>query len=200
MRSLFLPNSWIELCVCCCVQYQYAFMQSYSRPNRCVCVCVVCVGARACSLSRSPPRAGVLSQNWIQLYVLNPTFSTPEVRLCTRTHLTHTITHSLMHTTLAILSHITWTYHVKLILNRLTWNCFQAAIVTNETVIHVGHLYEVRTAGRGLKCFCFCISERVKWQADLERLLTWSFVFFKQKVREGEDVFSILKKFGMSKK
>jgi hypothetical protein len=76
-------------------------------------MCVVCVGARACSLSRSPPRAGVLSQNWIQLYVLNPTFSTPEVRLCTRTHFTHTITHSRMHTTLAILSHITWTYHVK---------------------------------------------------------------------------------------
>jgi len=58
--------------------------------------------------------AGLFQQNWIQLYVLNPTFSTPE-----------------------------------------------AALVNNETVIHVGHLYEVR---------------------------------------EGEDVFSILKKFGMSKK
>jgi hypothetical protein len=69
--------------------------------------------------------------------------------------------------------------------------------VNNETVIHVGHLYEVRTAGRGLKYFFFVV---VKWQADFERLLTWSFVFLKQKVSKGEDVFSILKKFGMSKK
>jgi hypothetical protein len=76
-----------------------------------VCVCVVCVGARACSFSGSPPRADVLSQNWIQLYVLNPTFSTPEVRLCTRTHLTHTITHSLTH---AHHSRYSFTHHMDI--------------------------------------------------------------------------------------
>ena len=200
MRSLFLPNSWVELCVCCvCITHMRSCSHVVVLTG--VCVCVVCVGARACSLSRSPPRAGVISQNWIQLYVLNPTFSTPEVMLCTRTHFTHTITHSLMHTTLAILSHITCTYHVKFMLTVWLEIIFRphSWIMKQWFTLDICTRYVQQDEDSNIFVFCM-LSEWVKCQAYFERLLTWSFVFLKQKVSKGEDVFSILKKFGMSKK